>query len=365
MFYDKLSKEASGAVDGMLAAMQDMDEDARDAILKLLEPILDETEMAKLELFVNGEEGGASYAEGVASKEQDSYDAGQTDAKAADKGAGSVDPTNTGAKFGQKLNSGVSGKAGALLQAGIGLGTSAKTGAGSVDPTGEGSLFGSRYSTGVVRKVKEALSGGTSLGTSAQTGASSVRGYTPGYNFGSGFVSGIGAWIGKAGTKAAELANRAYNSLKASLEERSPSRKTKRSGKNFDLGLAGGIEENAAEAVSAAEDVGEETLHALESSLLMDKIRRLDLDDIMEQAYRARDGVQERVSKNVIAATSAKEDLMWRSAEKESVLSDEDIRKLAKAFSSAAAEDMARALEGVSFVTNNREWARLIREAGT
>ena len=45
----------------------------------------------------------------------------------------------------------------------------------------------------------------------------------------------------------------AYNALRNALTERSPSRKTKKSGKNFDLGFGLGIDENADVPVKSAE----------------------------------------------------------------------------------------------------------------
>ena len=261
----KLSVEASNAVQGMCTAMSGMSEDARNAVLTLLQPVLDETQMSSLQMMINGQNSGSSFASGVASTAEQSSAAGKSNVDAANIGAGSTNLTPTGAKT------------------------------------------GSEYASGVGSKTGEANLKGKALADNAKSGAGTADGYTPGSDFGSGFVSGIGAWLGKAASAAAELAMSAYNALKAALLEHSPSRRTKKSGKNFDLGLGVGIEENKDYAISAASDLAESTLDALDVDAISVKLKDIDIPGAMARFNLAIDDQQTRVSDKVVSAAEAKE----------------------------------------------------------
>lgn len=261
----QLSQEASKAVQGMCSAMSGMSEEARNSVLTLLQPVLNETQMASLQMLINGQNSGSSFATGVSSTTGQSGAAGKANANASNSGAGSVNPTGTGVKFGSQYASGVGSKAGA------------------------------------------ARSKGKVLGDNAQSGAGSADGYTPGSDFGSGFVQGIGTWLGAAARAAADLAMSAWNALRSALDEHSPSRKTKRSGKNFDLGLGIGINENKDYAVSKAREVAEDTLNALSIDAPSIDLSNIDIPDAMTRIYTAIDDRQTRISDRVVSSVQAKE----------------------------------------------------------
>lgn len=194
-----------------------------------------------------------------------------------------------------------------LFGQGKGLSDSANAGAGSVSAKPTGEKFGSEYATGVGNKSKDANSKAKTLSSNAKLGASSQSGYEPGSNFGKGFVDGIGAWLKSAADAAANLAISAYNSLKKALDEHSPSRKTKKSGKNFDLGLAYGVEDNADYAISAVEQLGEDTLEALDLDALYEKMKGIDTSEMMNRINLAVEDKQASVSDTVVAGVAAKE----------------------------------------------------------
>ena len=302
---------------------------------------------------------------GVGSQSENSRAAGQANADAANAGAGSVSPFGTGGIFGSLFGSGVSGMSGAARGAGTALANNADSGAGSKNPSGTGGKFGSQYASGVGSKSGEARNQGILLGTSAEGGASTADGSSSGSNFGAGFVSGISSWLGRAATAAAELAMSAYNALRGALEEHSPSRKTKRSGKNFDLGYGGGIEENADVPVKAVEDMTDRTLDALDTDALQAKLQDLDIPETMSKVYFAVDDKKSRVAENMIAAVKAQEDLAWKDREQSNntvQLSDADIKKLANSFASSAASIIVREMDGMGIYAKTREFARLVRE---
>lgn len=289
-FKGKLSSEASGAVQGMCAAMSGMSEESRNAILTLLQPVLSESQMASLQMMINGQNAGASYAAGVSSASGQSGAAGKSNADAANSGAGSVNPSGTGGKF------------------------------------------GSQYASGVGSKSGEARSQGKLLGTSAEGGARTADGSSSGSNFGAGFVSGIRGWLGRAASAAAELAMSAYNALRNALTERSPSRKTKKSGKNFDLGFGLGIDENADVPVKSAEDMTARTLDALDTDALQAKLQELDIPETMSKVYMAVDDKNAQVAANMVSGVKAKEDLAWSNREKDQTvhISDADMERFVK-----------------------------------
>ena len=302
---------------------------------------------------------------GVGSQTENSRAAGQANANAANSGAGSVDPTGTGTRFGGLFSGGIGSIVGSIFGVGKSLSDNANSGAGSVDPTSTGSSFGTKYSSGVGSKTGEANAKGRSLASNAEAGADTADGSSAGSNFGSGFVSGIGGWIQSAASKAAELASSALNAAKAALGIASPSKEMKKVGKWFDEGLERGIKENTAPSISAAEDLSDKTLEAMNPETLQAKLQELDIPEIMSRVYLAVDDKKSRVAENMIAAVKAQEDLAWKEREKAQTvrLSDDDIKKLSKEFASSAASIMAREMEGMGIYTKDREWGRLVREA--
>ena len=244
---------------------------------------------------------------GLSSQQGASRNAGKVNADAANAGAGSVNPNATGSRFGMMLGTGVAGMAGALFQKGKGIADRAKSGAGTVNPTDTGGRFGSQYASGVGSKAGEANAKGRALASNADSGAGSKTGYHSGSNFGAGFVSGIGAWLGRAASAAANLAMSAYNALRGALAERSPSRKAKKSGKNFDLGFGIGIEENAKAAVDSAKEMAEGALDAIDVDALSEKMRSMDVPDLIARMDLAVEDRQSKVVDKVVGAVIAKE----------------------------------------------------------
>ena len=244
---------------------------------------------------------------GISSQKGSSMSAGQANASAAKTGAGSVDPSGVGRSFGTMLGTGVAGMAGTLAQKGKEIADKAKTGAGSVNPTDKGKNFGTQYNSGIGSKTGEANAKGRALSSNADSGAGSKTGYNSGSNFGAGFVNGIGAWLGRAASAAANLAMSAYNALRNALSERSPSRKAKKSGKNFDLGFGIGIKENAETAIASAKDLAEGALDAIDVDAISEKMKGIDIPDVIARMNAAIDDRQSRIAEKVTGAAIARE----------------------------------------------------------
>lgn len=304
------------------------------------------------------------FGSGVSSKQEASRSAGKANADAANSGAGSVDPSGTGGIFGGLFSGGIGSMIGTLFGKGQGLSNSAKSGAGSVDPTSTGSIFGALYALGVGSKSGEANTNGKHLANNASSGAGSKDGYSPGSDFGSGFVRGIGAWLKDAADAAANLAISAYNALRKALDERSPSKKAKKSGKYFSQGFQIGIADGEKKAVSAAEDLAGNTLDALSMDGLAERMRDIDIPEMMASVYMAVDDKQAKVASNMTASVAAKENLAWkeRDADTSMSLSEEDIKRLASEFAKSASEEISKAMDGMGIYAREREIFRLIRE---
>lgn len=301
---------------------------------------------------------------GVSSKTKDSASAGKANADAANKGAGSVSPTATGQGFGTKFASGISGIVEKARTAGKGNADAANKGAGSVNPSGTGGIFGSQYSSGVSGKAKQANSGGRSLGSNAKSGAGSVSGHDPGYNFGKGFVEGIGSWIKGAASKAAEMAKAAYKAAKHALDEHSPSKLTRKLGRWFSEGFGLGIDDEAKSAVQSAEAVAEKTVSAIDTEAIADKLKGIDLAEIMPQVYATVADQQNYMERKLTTPVASMENHRWRNNNTQTVqMSEEDIEKLAKSFARAASKEITSEMDGMKFTANQRELGRFIREA--
>lgn len=339
-FKGQLSEEASSAVQGMCVAIGGMSEESRSAILELLQPVLDETQMASLQMLMDGQSAGTNYAAGVSSTADQAAAAGSTINASAGAGAGRGDLYGTGAASGSQYASGVSGASGAAFGAGSILANNADSGAGSKNPSGTGGKFGSQYASGVGSKSGEARNQGVLLGSSAEGGASTADGSSAGSNFGSGFVRGIGSWIKSAASKAAELASSALSAAKAALGIASPSKEMKKVGKWFDEGLERGIKENTAPSINAAEDLSDKTLEAMSPESLQAKLQDIDIPETISKVYFAVDDKKSRVAENMIAAVKAQEDLAWKDRGKSQTvrLSDADIERLAKEISKTVSQ---------------------------
>lgn len=309
-----------------------------------------------------GSKFGSMLGSGVASTAGHLQKTGLDIANAADTGAGSVNPTGTGSKFGSMLGKGVSSTSGLLRSSGTNIANSANTGAGSVNPTSTGSKFGNQYAGGVGSQAGNARSQGLSLVNNADSGAGSKTGYNSGSNFGSGFVSGIGTWLGRAASAAANLAMSAYNALRNALSEHSPSRKAKKSGKNFDLGFGLGIEENAKTAISAAEELSKDTLDALDTDMIFDKLNNIDIPGTMARVHMAVEDRNEKVAEKVTASVAAHEKLMVGGNQNSSV-TKEDMRRLLDDISRLTVKEIAEKIEGMGIYLDKKPVGKIIAPA--
>lgn len=291
-----------------------------------------------------GEKVMSFFGIGVSSQQEGSKAAGKANADAANQGAGSVNPSGTGGLFGTLFGGGVGSMVASLFGKGKGLSDSADSGAGSVDPSGTGGLFGLLFGSGVGSKTKEAEKKGESLADNAEAGAGTADGETIGSDFGSGFVKGIGSWISKAATKAAELAKSAYDAAKELLDINSPSKETRRLGRWFSQGFAGGIEEEAKAAAEASEKLAEGALDSISLEDMRGQLQSLDVPALAGLVYASIDSRNETVGAKVSAPIIARQQAGRFEDATELHLSERDMERLGKAFGSIASELMVEGL---------------------
>lgn len=289
---------------------------------------------------------------GVASQQGQSLIAGQGNAEAARTGAGSIDPTGTGARFGGMLGTGVAGMAGTLLQKGKEIADRAKTGAGTVNPTSTGGKFGTQYATGVVSQFLNSRGKGKGLADNAKSGAASISAQNTGYNFGSGFAGGIRNAIGNAVSAAASLASRALEAIKSKLDIHSPSKETAKLGKLFSKGLGVGIESEGKMVEESAKNISQTALDALNLDTidldgLAEKLKDIDIPETMMRVNMAVESRQEAVADKVIRGHVAADRMnsLFQDNQQSLSLSDADAQKIGRIFAERAAPIMVKSLE--------------------
>lgn len=260
-----------GAVEGLTEGQESLNTTGTSVIQNFL------TTLSSVGLFEGAKQIGSSimsfFGIGVGSQTENSRTQGQANANAANQGAGSVNPSSTGSRFGSLLGGGIGSMVSFLLGKGRALGDSARSGAGSVDPSAEGQGFGNRYSTAVGNQSGYAQIAGKKLGDSADTGARSVSGAGAGNNFGSSFSSAIRSWIGSAVSAAADLASSALSAIRNTLDIHSPSKKGRALGRN--LGESVGLgEQDAIKYVQKSSDkLANAALEPLDMTAISNRMR--------------------------------------------------------------------------------------------
>lgn len=268
-----------------------------------------------------------------------------------------------GQKIMQFFGIGVSSQSGNSQKSGQANASAAKAGAASVNPMTTGYSFGLQYAIGVGSKTADAKTKGENLATNADSGARTKSGYDAGSSFGSGFVNGIGSWISKTASKAAELANSALNAAKKALDSHSPSKKSRKLGRTVPQGLGLGIEDDTKLVEKASEGMSQAAMDAIDINVLSDRLKQIDIPSTFSRVYAAMEDKQSRVAEKITSGVEGKISFSQNNRTKEQMsMSEEDIQKLARAFSSIVSKEISKNMEGMGFYARERELFRMIRE---
>lgn len=125
-----------------------------------------------------------------------------------------------------------------------------------------GAKSGQAIADGVNSKSGEAKSAGKKVAESAKSGTSSVSATSAGANFGQGFVNGILSKLNAVWSAAMSLANRALSAVRSGIQEGSPSRLTRQSGKFFGEGFEIGIKDSISGVLRSVDLLVSETKNA-------------------------------------------------------------------------------------------------------
>ena len=143
------------------------------------------------------------------------------------------------------------------------------------------------------------------------------------------------------------------------MSERSPSRKAKKSGKNFDLGFKLGIEQNAKAAVSAAEELSKNTLEAINLDEISEKVKTLDIPKTMARVQMAVEDRNEKVAKKVTASVAAYERLKADGHSNSSV-TKEDMYSLLSDISRLTVNEIAGTIGGMGVYMEGKPVGKLV-----
>ena len=155
------------------------------------------------------------------------------------------------------------------------------------------------------------------------------------------------------------LAIAAYDALRSALSEHSPSRKAKKSGKNFDLGFKLGIEENAKTAISAAEELSKNTLDAINLDEISEKVRNLDIPKTMARIQMAVEDRNETVAKKVTASVAAYERLK-AGGDSSTPVTKEDMCSLLSDISRLTVNEIAETIGGMGVYMEGKPVGKLV-----
>lgn len=123
----------------------------------------------------------------------------------------------------------------------------------------------SEFIAGIDSKQGDATNAGSTLASKANEGLGSHNddARESGHYFGQGFVNGIGDLFDAVWKKAKELAEKAWDGLKAGQQEGSPSKLTTQSGRYFGEGFRNGIKELTKDVVKTAALMGTDAVQSL------------------------------------------------------------------------------------------------------
>lgn len=340
----KLSEESKASYQAFLDGLASLPEGTRTSILSALEPMLSETELAKIQLQINGENAVDGFADGVSSKSDVSAAAAKTNVDAVsnelnnvnlmDMGSvamgtyalglgsqkgnidgisktiadssntqlSSADTQGTGSQKTLEYNSGILSNDGLVSGTSLLLSNTMNSGLGSANTMGTGKMKTGEFNTGVgsVDTYNPAMS----KGSEAKDGIGSVDATPEGGNFTEGFANGAAGY--DLFTVAYNIGKSALNAIKSALGIKSPSREAKKVGKFFSQGFGLGIEDDAKYATSAAESMSDDVLNALDIQAMTSELKGLDISGMLDNAYAAINEKHNMVADRIVTEVKVK-----------------------------------------------------------
>lgn len=295
------------------------------------------TGVGSVDLTPTGANASSQYKSGLDGGVGNAFVSGQAVANSGKAGFGVVNPFSVGTNASVQFGLGIGGQAGSVSSTATGVANSAKGGL-NVNTSGEGANFSRGFGSGIGSNGGAATANAGSMANGSKN-ALSVDTYSSGSFFSSGFARGIAGSLGGAVSAALSLAKSSLAALKSGIQEGSPSKLTKISGRFFGQGFSIGIDEEQKRVEESSTNLGLTALNALDTEAIASKMQ----------------GAISLQSSNISTSVGAKVDhIVSSDIEARDSLIDYD--QLADAMVDALTSGR------VTFSTNEREWATLVKE---
>lgn len=188
-----------------------------------------------------------------------------------------------GSQIANALANGIVGGSGSVNAAASTLGGNAAVALSNVKLSEkgkqEGKKLGDGLKSGIDSGKKNAESSSKSLGDGAVSGLKGVgmksEAYDQGLNFSYGLANGISAGSSAAISAAIAVASSALAAAKRELDERSPSKKTRKFGQFFSKGLALGIKDEEKSVVKSSRNISNVALESIDLSAVSARMREV------------------------------------------------------------------------------------------
>ena len=209
---------------------------------------------------------GDKAVQAINSKHNPMNQAGTGLANAAKDGMNTLDASGIGGKKGGDFAGGVGGKRQDAWNNGSLLAQGARNGAQGVGLDGTGSNKGQEFVNGLWRKGGDANGAGQHVASQGKDGASSGDYYGKGQDAGQGYVNGIGSYGGTGGPAwqaGSLLAQSALQGLQKKQRSSSPSKETRKLGKDYGDGYSLGIDDRESSVVESARNLAGQALSVM------------------------------------------------------------------------------------------------------
>lgn len=188
-----------------------------------------------------------------------------------------------GSQIANALANGIVGGSGSVNAAASTLGGNAAVALSNVKLSEkgkqEGKKLGDGLKSGIDSGKKNVESSSKSLGDGAVSGLKGVgmksEAYDQGLNFSYGLANGISAGSSAAISAAIAVASSALAAAKRELDERSPSKKTRKFGQFFSKGLALGIKDEEKSVVKSSRNISNAALESIDLSTVSARMREV------------------------------------------------------------------------------------------
>lgn len=220
-----------------------------------------------------GENAGKATADGIKSKASNVKNGAKTLVDSAGKELDKAKSKGkkAGESAGSEMAKGVKSKEGNVKNSSKSVANSAGKELDKAKTKGKkaGENATSNMGKGMTGKKKTVENAGKAVADAGKKGLEKVKANKSGENFVLGFANGISSFsaLQKVLNSVANVGKKALTKLKSVIGERSPAKETEKSGINYDLGFAQGIDKATGNVITAVNNMGGKSVDALVTTL--------------------------------------------------------------------------------------------------